>query len=35
MLECGFDVEPFAAGEVLSFANVRIGVNYDRASNRS
>ena len=35
VLECGSDVEPFAAAEVPSFADVQLGVNYDGASNRS
>ena len=33
MIECGSDSEPLAAVEVPSFSDVRLGVNYDRASN--
>ena len=33
MFECGSDVEPFGDAEVPSFADVRLGVSYDRASN--
>ena len=35
VLECGSDVEPFAAAEVSSHADVWLGVNYDGASNWS
>ena len=35
MLECRYDIEPFAAAEVSIFAVVWLGVNYDGASNLS